>query len=218
MSWRRVLHSWLPVFAVLLLAANARAQLPPESLLAAAATTLRDESGSAWVLAAWQPTSGNVLTGRTLAVYLKSGTPGMPGPWRRMGLVGPAPATSAEVQPLLQRGVALGDSEVALANTLAALIDLPEVRNADGTADRLATALGLAATRPEVRSTLELLSSRFISVASALGRNWAAQVPVGPVTIEVRDHDVVTAADRFVVARLSVNVGFPPLCPPRSRR
>lgn len=186
-----------------------RAQLPVESLITAATTGPAHGDGRAWVYVAWSPGNPEVLRGRTLGLYSKPGAPAANASFVLVAAVTEAPRSAGAIAPLLARGVELGDGLADLAATLDALTGDEAVRGAVGADAKLAIALDLARTRPDLRSLLELLATRFHGVRFALGHAWAGRMAAGPVTLEVREIDPGTGNDLQVVARVTLNAGSP---------
>jgi hypothetical protein len=154
-----------------------------------------------------------VLRARVFAIYSKPGGLSDAGAFTRADLVVTA-TTVGQVTPLLARGAAMGDSPEDLATALDAMTGRTEVQAAGSVEAKLATAVGLAQSDPELASVMGVLARRFHSVSFAMGRAWARSFAPGLVTLEVREVDLVTGADRFVVARVFLPAGQPTALPP----
>ncbi len=204
-----VLPRWVTGSLVWMCAFAAVAEFPPESLLTAGTTRAADPDGAAWVYVAWTGNDPVSLRGRVLAIYARPGEPAAGGAWERKALVFPASPLAETLAPLIARGAQLGEDPADLAAALGALIPRADVTAATAPEARLAAALSLAAADPAVAAAIDLLAARFHAVTFALGRAWADRLPVGPVTLEVRDFDPGTGKDRSVVARLQIDSGHP---------
>ncbi len=200
--------------ALLVAAQTVHAQIPPDSVLAAAATAPTGGDGRAWVYLAWSAATTRTLQGRSFAVYTHPGAPEVGGTFVQQAVVGQSPPNAAAVAPLIATGTSLGESSSDLAAALDALTAAPEVRAASSPEAKLAAALALAPTQPADAAALGLLAQRFRSVSMALGRAFAFSTTPGPLTIELRDFNPSVGKDRFVVARFSLNAGLPTALPP----
>jgi hypothetical protein len=205
--WRR-LRRWLEWWILIGWVSSAWAQFPPESMLSAATTAPATE-GRAWVYVGWSAVNPAVLQGRMFGIHLKPGGPGGPGAFERVARVAAGSTDLASAEDWVARAAELGDAPGELAAALDALAPVGVVTDAVGAGGKLSAALSAAKSDPAVAAALELIASRYHAVRFALGRAWAGRQPVGPLMIEVREMDPVTGLDRWVVSRLTVEVGRP---------
>lgn len=188
---------------------TAWAQLPNEALIAAATTSAAATDGKAWVHLQWDAVNHQVLQGRAFAVYTKPGAPTATGSFGRVDIVTRAAPTLAAVSPWVARGAELGDSTADLGSALNLLTGNAEVEAEPRAEGKLAIALRLATNDPEIASALDLLARRYHAVSFVLGLAWAGRNPIGPMTLELREFDLVTRQDRQVIARITLSCGTP---------
>lgn len=199
----------LALLAIVTLATRSRAaDLPPDVMFTAGTTTAVGPDGRAWLYVVWNPVDPAAIAGRTFAVYVKPGDPASPAPFARVALA-PTALNAAQVAAVLPTATALGEDLVSLDATLNAFASSPAVTAAANTADRLALTVALATTDPLLSKRLNLAALQHPALPLALGRAWAGPVVPGVTTLELRDWDTAAAADRAVVARLTVNAGQP---------
>ena len=210
----RVASKWLGVWGGFLAGASAVTQLPADALLTAA-TTGPAAAGQAWVYVAWSASRPEVLQGRTLAVFARPADARGGGAWTSLARLDPGTPDPVRLAGWVTRGLELGDGTGDLAAGLDALIPESEVTGARDVVGKLGAALALARTRPAASAALEWLGSQYHAVRFATGRAWAGKLAEGPTTLEVRELDPATGGERWVVARLNLEVGSPtPLPPP----
>ena len=208
-------------FFFLFLAATtaARAQTPLSNLVLAVGTTWHDVSNNEWSYVLLDSPDGSVLTGRRFAVFGKVGNAGSANLFTQRGTLfrqTDAPA----INNLLNQSVALGEDLNSLNDAFAKVINTNIVgllRKVPGIlsqplAQRVATAMQLAQTDPELGEVLVMLGNGHPGMNRCLGRAFAEQIN-SVTTYELRELDPPTGAAGDVVGRVTVVPGAPVVLP-----
>jgi hypothetical protein len=193
-----------------------------DDLLTTTALTTTGTDGQPWAYVVWDAPSGIPLSGRLFSVNVKLGLPAATGTFVRRALVTsqvtgteqppPSPPSPILAASFLTIGKCLGEDLTSLDGLLAdALRGLsnPAPPIPPSRAERLSALItrNEAGTQQVVIPTLRRLSP---SVALAVGQAWAGPLTVQNgqnITIEIREVDAATQADRGVVGRVSFPAG-----------
>ncbi len=193
----------------------ARAQDSLGDLLFTVGTTYTDTHAREWAYLYWNATSSDILLGRQFAIYVKSGGASSASPFARTAII----ARQADVRvidPLVNRGVNLGDDAATLQADLEKLFENLIPAGTITLAEKLSAVLRGASGDARHYQNLILLSRLHSSVALALGIGYAEVVP-GPAgtqtTFEIREWDPVAMRDRRVIGRVTVTANQPTILP-----
>lgn len=177
-------------------------------------TVTRDAQNQDWAYVLWKPTSPDLVTGRSFAVYSKAGPPAGPAGFQRAGIVRPRNSAAA-IQPLLVQAAALGDDLSRLEAQLNNLFVNLDFGALPTLAEKLATVVRGSIGQPDNFQNLLLLGGEHPAVNLAAGLGFASPIPAaGSVTFEVRDYDLARDVDLAVLGRVTVQAGQPVVLPP----
>ncbi len=175
-------------------------------------TVTRDATNRNWAYVVLQPTDPELLARRKLAVYVKPGAAASAGAYERRAIL-TLQTDPLAISGLLQRASNLGDDLVVLngrvTNLFSALIPGGNLT----LAERLSVVIRGSVDKPTHYQRLMHLARLHPAVALCLGFAHAEQIPAGVHTLEVRDFDLGSNADRGVLGRVTVEAGNPVVLP-----
>lgn len=160
-------------------------------------------SGTHWAYLLWQPTQAGALDGQAFAIYRKAGPASSANAYSRQSITR-LQTSSSLLTPLVGRAQKLGDDLVSLNMTLADMHqDLADSLSLE---DKLSSVLREATSNAKSQARLYVLGRTHPSVALAMGNAYAAALPAaGTYTFEIRVWDTATAADKFVLGRVTIS-------------
>jgi hypothetical protein len=198
-----------------LLCLPARAQDSLGDLLFSVGTTYTDTHAREWAYLYWNASSTDILLGRQFSIYSKPGAASSASPYTRTAII----ARQADVRvidPLVNRGVNLGDNSTTLQADIEKLFENLIPAGTITLAEKLSAVLRGASGDARHYQNLILLSRLHPSVALALGIGYAEVIP-GPAgaqtTFEIREWDSVAQRDRRVIGRVTVTANQPTILP-----
>jgi hypothetical protein len=184
-------------------APSAPAQEGLENLLATLGTTTQDPSGRTWAYLIWDATSPQMLLGQTFAVYAKPGPASSSTPYSRTAIL-TQQTDPRVIEPLLQRGVNLGDDLSNLSTELDSLFGPLLPVSTLPVADKLSAVIRGSIGNEEFLRDLLLLARLHAGVALACGVAHAQVLTNYTMTFEVRAFDSARDRDLGVLGRVTL--------------
>jgi hypothetical protein len=180
--------SWL----TLRLASAQSSPLPADQTITVGGLTT--QSGSqAWAYLFWDTAATVLLSGRTYAIWQKTGAANSANSYAKVGLV-TLQTDPRSVGGIIDRAkMALGEDTVALDTTVSGLFEklmptLTDVPAAERTAVRVSAVLRGVGNDIKKLQTLLLTAKMHPSIALCTGHGYAAKIPsTGNVTFEIRE-------------------------------
>jgi hypothetical protein len=208
-------HAWHLRWAVLLFSFTCvlTAQNHIGPFVSTVGTTWREPGNNRdWAYLFWIGNESGLVSGRSFALYSKSGDAASVAPFTRVSIV--SLQTDARViQPLLARATSIGDDTNALAVDIEALFG-KFVAPTLPLAEKISAVLRGAMADENQLGRLFILARTHPSVAMALGIGHAEPIGLGTWTFEVREFDQGTQQDVAVFGRVTVQAGAPTVLPP----
>ena len=193
-------------------AVSAQGAALDDSLATAGLVTTSQVSGSPWAWLLIQPARLDLVTGRSFAVYRKSGPASSANPFTRLGVISQTVDDSV-IASLETRAAHVGGDMNALGGSLTGIFRQIASDASIPVPARLAAVIAGSVGRPEHESTLLLLVRRHPLAAMAAGLAHASPMPPGVHTFEVREFDTVSSDDLRVIGRVTLDTNSPLVLP-----
>jgi len=197
-----------------------RAQDGLQNMVFAAGTTRLDGAGRPWAYILWQGSAPDLLRGKKVAVYAKSGDAASLASYQRKAIV-TLQTDPDTITALLNRAANLGGNlnelDHALTNLFQNLLS-PTTRGAMSVGEKLSVIIRGIGTDPEHYGNLLLLARLHPGVSSCLGLAHAELLSApGLTTFELREYDFLKAQDIGVIGRVTVASHLPVVLPAPDR-
>jgi len=210
---RNLVLLWLFILFPLLLQ-PAFAQPGLSDMVYTVGTTRADSGGRQWAYLLWQGTTPDLTSGRSYAVYAKTGNVAAATLYTRKAIVF-VQTDPAIIQTLLNRSVNLGEFLPDLEEHINALFQKIMPTNSITLAQKVSAVIRGAVGDPVHYNNLILLSRVHPGVSLCLGFAHAELIPnTGLMTYEIREFDKTNNKDIAVIGRVTVEAGNPIVLPP----
>jgi hypothetical protein len=204
---QRIFAALLLLHGVALHSLRAADSAALDKAILVAGTTYADNGGSHWSYLVWQPGDDALLSGKTLAVYRKTGDAASASPYARQSVI-TAAWDSRTVAAALSRAQNVGEDLTALESAINENFRGVLLPNSASLAEKLLYCVQAAMEDEELRDNLKLLARRHPGLGLVLGRAYVDRLAAGgQVTYELREFDADKLADLGVIGRVTLTPG-----------